>query len=270
MAQLRPIRLAGPAGPWAAVHRAMSEVGTAVVYGTVADWAAPAPAERSLALLLGREWARHGAFDSPAERERFAASRRFLKHAAAAVVGGVPEQLELAHRPSGGLHVRGVGRLAVSLSHTEELLVVAVSRRGQLGTDVERGDREVHEATAAITCSPYERSAVRELAPDERGPALLRLWTLKEAYTKAIGQGMRFPFTQFGFDLDGERPRLCWPDGRPRQGGSWHVETHEVPEGYRISVAVAETTDGHPAATVLDPAILHAVRHARLSVNRAA
>ncbi|MER5638804.1 4'-phosphopantetheinyl transferase superfamily protein [Kitasatospora sp. NPDC002227] len=269
-ATLRPIRLVGPAaaggpeadGAWAAVHRAMTGEGTAVVYGTVADWQHPVPGEPDLAALLGRESERYEAFDQPAEQVRFAASRRLVKHTAAAVVGALPEELDLGHRPSGGLYVRGVGRLSVSLSHTEDLMVVGVSRRGQLGTDVESTGREVHEATAALCCSPYERAALKELAPELRGPALLRLWTLKEAYTKAIGQGLRFPFTQFGFDLDGERPRLCWPDGRPREASLWHIETHLVPEAYRISVAVAETTDGTPAATVLDPAIMAAARRA--------
>ncbi|WP_441247508.1 4'-phosphopantetheinyl transferase family protein [Kitasatospora sp. McL0602] len=258
-----PVRIAGPGGPWEPLFDAVRLDGTAVAYGTVADWQAPGPGEGSLERLLGRETARYLAFDSKAARLGFAASRRFLKHVAGAVVGAVPEELELAHRPHGGVYIRGVGRLGISLSHTEDLVVVGVSRRGAVGTDVESATREVHEATAVVVCSPAERAALKELPEPARGPALLRLWTLKEAYSKAIGQGMRFPFTQFGFDLDGDRPRLRWPDGRPRAGTEWQFASHTLDEGYLVSLAVSEAFEGVGPATVLDPDIVEAVRAAQ-------
>ncbi|TXS54763.1 4-phosphopantetheinyl transferase family protein, partial [Streptomyces sp. me109] len=39
---------------------------------------------------------------------------------------------------------------------------------------------------------------------DERTVRLLHLWTLKEAYTKALGHGMRRRFAAFGFSRDAQ------------------------------------------------------------------
>ncbi|MGH1554858.1 4'-phosphopantetheinyl transferase superfamily protein [Streptomyces sp. L7] len=57
-----------------------------------------------------------------------------------------------------------------------------------------------------------------ELPQPERNPSLVRLWTLKEAYSKAIGQGIQFRFTDFGFGPDGRPTQVNRPDGSARRG----------------------------------------------------
>lgn len=50
----------------------------------------------------------------------------------------------------------------------------------------------------------HERAKYRDLRDDgEKLRYLLYLWTLKEAYTKALGLGMRFEFRRIQFDLSG-------------------------------------------------------------------
>ena len=49
---------------------------------------------------------------------------------------------------------------------------------------------------------------------------MVRLWTLKEAYSKALGQGLRFRFTEFGFGLDVPWPAWCGLMARPRRAVS--------------------------------------------------
>ena len=93
-----------------------------------------------------------------------------------------------------------------SVAHCDDLLLVALSREGEVGVDVER--------TRSIDC--WERVADRTLAPDERadllravergddpGRVFLRHWCRVEAELKAIGCGI----AGLEAHLAGTRPR---------------------------------------------------------------
>ena len=75
----------------------------------------------------------------------------------------------------------------VSISHSGPLAAAAVSSSGPIGIDVEwrRRDRD-HLGLAALAFGPAERRMV-----EQGGPAsFYRLWTWREAMSKATGQGL--------------------------------------------------------------------------------
>ena len=92
----------------------------------------------------------------------------------------------LQHSPNGQPYVEG---LAVSISHSRNLVVVAASLSGPLGVDVE--DIHPREVTALAHrwFDPAELQWMSE-QPDYL-IAFLHLWTAKEATGKALGQGLR-------------------------------------------------------------------------------
>lgn len=214
-----------PEGPWGPVRDCLREHGEVVVTGTSAQWADPA-GERTAA------------------RIRSGAVRRLAACAVAAATGCGPEEVEVGRAPGGRPYLRGIPGLELALSHTGTLLVVALSARGRIGADAERLTRRVYgtplvgEATIA-----YERTALACLPAGERGTAMLRLWTLKEAYTKAVGVGLRLPLSAFGFACGpGEHDTvLLGPDGSPADPADrdrWRFATVELSEGYVLSWAV--------------------------------
>ncbi|MFJ9694866.1 4'-phosphopantetheinyl transferase family protein [Kitasatospora sp. NPDC101183] len=236
----------GPQGPWEPVREDLAETGAAVVYGTLGTWSAYLQQPEVLQPLLGRDWARYLSQPHPRSKERFLASRLLLRQAAAEAIGTVPELVDLAYHPGGRPYVRGCDQIDISLSHTEEVMIVGVTRRGRIGVDVELAGRRM-----AGTASETQGFTHVELADLDRAPAsrrndlLVRLWTLKEAYSKALGQGLRFRFTEFGFALDGAGARLMQPDGRPVAGGSaWTFVTFLVEPRYVVSVAVYDSGFG--------------------------
>ncbi|MGW5660938.1 4'-phosphopantetheinyl transferase family protein [Streptomyces sp. NPDC003758] len=254
----------GPRTPLPGLDQALAATGYALVWGRPADWA-PEPA--AIRRLLGREFGRYERIGSPEHRHRFAASRMLLKHAAAAALGAEPEQLELARRPGGRPYVRGCDQLEVSLSHTGRMLVVAVSQLGLVGVDVEAADRPVlGSPVERDICIAREAEDIGRLPAERRNAALVRLWTLKEAYSKALGFGMRLPFTSFGFEpVGGEGPgRLLRADGVPVEQGGWSFQSHVLDGAYTASAAISRRAlgptrdtqartmlDGDLAATVL-------------------
>jgi 4'-phosphopantetheinyl transferase len=263
---MRPLRNRGPADSWLRVRREVESSGTSVIYAAVEDWL-PDDLERpGLAAALGRDHKRLLEMTHVPNRSRFVASRLLLKSAAAAVLGTSPDELELAYKPGGRPHLRGVDQLDVSISHTEELLVIGLTRNGRIGVDMENADRRMLGlGTERQVCTPYELEALESVAEDRRNRELVRLWTLKEAYSKAIGQGLRFRFTEFGFTPEDQQVQMLRPDGTPGAGWEWSFHSWLAEDAYTLSAAVYDPGFGSRGDGAADRPLLPAVPDPRSS-----
>ncbi|GAA1262315.1 hypothetical protein GCM10009665_59970 [Kitasatospora nipponensis] len=241
-----PALVHGPDGPWEAVRAGLAQHGSALVHARLADWLPADLADPALAGLLGPDFARFSRMRHPQVRARFVAARRMLKHTAGAVIGEPPQQLELAYKLGGRPYLRGYEQLDISLSHTADVLVVGLTRRGWIGVDAELTDRQILGlGTEPQMCTPHELRALELVPPDQRNSALVRLWTLKEAYSKAIGQGMRFRFTEFGFGpQDRQAHEVQLPDGSPGSGAEWAFHTWPLQQRYTVSAALYDAGFG--------------------------
>lgn len=114
--------------------------------------------------------------------------------ALSAVVGGAPQEWRF-HRDAAGkpepATPPGARRLRTSLSHSPGMVAVAIGFEDAVGVDVEplwQGD-----AVGDVVGRFLERSEQALLAATpqaRRGRRLIALWTLKEAYLKATGEGV--------------------------------------------------------------------------------
>ncbi|MGH3416018.1 MAG: 4'-phosphopantetheinyl transferase family protein [Actinocrinis sp.] len=243
------IRISGPDGAWSRVRTGLNEHGVVLLYALLADWRPDRAGGPRLRALLGRDWARYLELTHPEVRVRFAASRVLLKFAAAAVLEVPAHVVELTYGPTGRPYLRGYDAVDISLSHTDDLLLVGMTTRGVIGVDAERADRPLYgPGLGKHLCTPHELDLLEGFPEHERNDALVRLWTLKEAYSKAIGQGMQFRFTDFGFG-SGAPETVNLPDGRPGTGSEWTFRTYGVDGGYVVSVAVGDRGFGGTADT---------------------
>jgi 4'-phosphopantetheinyl transferase len=91
--------------------------------------------------------------------------------------------------------------------------------------------------------SRSEAAAVAVIPPDQRERMFMELWTLKEAYVKAVGRGLSHPLDSFSFTF--EHPGGLRfdppPDVHPDE---WHFALFSPTDGHRVAVAVHR-----PAAT---------------------
>ncbi|WP_327419060.1 4'-phosphopantetheinyl transferase family protein [Streptomyces sp. NBC_01233] len=235
-----PLHVAGPEGPWDEVGDRLDDVGRAVICTTWGQWLAAVLLDPALRPLLGSDWPRYRQTAPAAGRMRFAVSRFVVKYSAAAALNVPVDTLDLGYEPGGAPLVRGAGEdLEVSLAHTGELIVVGVSRTGPIGVDVQAADRDVaFGVPPGQLCTAEEGAALAALPESERRARLLCLWTLKEAYGKALGHGGRRCSSAFGFDHD-ERGRVVLA-GAPQEGdaaGQWRFTTHLVQERYLVGAA---------------------------------
>ncbi|MCK5925271.1 MAG: 4'-phosphopantetheinyl transferase superfamily protein [Methylococcales bacterium] len=99
--------------------------------------------------------------------------------------------------------------LYFNLSHTENLIVCAVTRQAAIGVDVET---LTHKSSimeiAQRFFSPQEIKALSNETKSKQKQRFFQYWTLKEAYIKAKGMGLALPLAQFSFAIDDEKKKL--------------------------------------------------------------
>jgi 4'-phosphopantetheinyl transferase len=126
--------------------------------------------------------------------------------------------------------------ITFNLSHTRGLVACAVAGGARIGVDVERV-RPMPDLLD-IARRHFARSEARSLegmtSPD-RERRFAELWTLKESYVKAIGDGLAAPLDTFAFDLD-DRPGLRFSAGI--DASNWHFVLTAPTEDTRLAVAV--------------------------------
>ena len=140
----------------------------------------------------------------PGVRHRKLRTRAWLRHQLSKAVEHEFEPGKwLFKRTSNGKPYLGAKcpNLYFNCSHTDTASIVATSTKGPVGVDIE--DSRAHFDLSFTTrfASPRERFAVSELSASSRQDALVRLWTLKEAYVKFFGTGIAQDLRKIEFDL---------------------------------------------------------------------
>jgi 4'-phosphopantetheinyl transferase len=218
-----------------AVREAVRHQGHAVCHGRLGDWGTGAHAGSAVRAALGPDWNRYRTAREPLVRARLLGSRLLLRHLVAVVTGTDPGRVALGRDDRGRPMLLRPTGLDVSISHTSDLLVVGVARGRPIGVDVEASDRPLlADGLAERFCHPRELAELRDLPPAERNLALVRLWTLKEAYTKALGVGLAHDFRRL-------RPRPGPLDGTWRLGATaprWQLRCDRVDGDFLIAEAV--------------------------------
>ncbi len=154
---------------------------------------------RAHAVLSEDELARAGRLRVESARAEFMAARGLLRLRLGALLGQAPEGLRFEVGPQGKPRLADGRGVEFNVTHARGCLVLAVSRAGPVGVDVEPLDRAVEALELARThFHPEELALIRAELDDERRAAVFfRCWTRKEAVVKADGRGLQVPLDGF-------------------------------------------------------------------------
>jgi len=105
-----------------------------------------------------------------------------------------PESIEFVYGPQGKPAVAGQingSALHFNLAHSEAIALVGITLAGLIGVDVEqiRSLKDADELVARFF-SQRENDAFQRLPADQKPAAFFNLWTRKEAWLKATGDGI--------------------------------------------------------------------------------
>jgi 4'-phosphopantetheinyl transferase len=191
-------------------------------------------------LLSPGELQRCDRFRFAHDRRDYAAAHALLRSALTAHEGAPPSSWVFeAHAGGKPFLAAGQSPVEFNLAHTTGLVACAVTKAGRVGVDAESYVRAVNASELAERFSAQEIAGLRGLAGREHHRRFIELWTLKEAYVKAIGLGLEHPLSGFSFDLDGaSRVRFHPPSGTSE--ADWQFRLFAPSDEHRLAVAVQQ------------------------------
>ena len=186
-------------------------------------------ADTCLRLLSEDELARWNAFRFERHRLEYLAThalaRTALSHHSALQPAALRFKLNAHGKPS----VDQECGLRFNLSNSPGLVVCLIGESVEVGVDVEPQTRAKSIAEVGPRMfSPQELAQLERLRDDQRPGRCLRLWTLKEAYSKARGMGLALPLDRVSFLFDGrEKIRMELDSSLDDEPGRWRFSLLE-------------------------------------------
>jgi 4'-phosphopantetheinyl transferase len=173
-------------------------------------------------------------------RVDFTVARGFLREVLAGYLGEKPAKLRFRYQAHGKPELESGAALQFNLSHAHRLALLAVTRCGRVGVDLEWMDRRVEtDEIASRFFAPGEFASLKLLRGELRRQGFFAVWTRKEAFVKAAGEGISLGLDQFEVSVRPDAPAsLLTLRGSPAAAAQWSLRSLEVPEGYAGAVAV--------------------------------
>lgn len=194
------------------------------------------------------ERARASSFRFERDRRRFVAARGQLRHELGARLGLAPAEVVFDYGRFGKPSVAGAEDIRFNLARSHGWALLAITHGAEVGVDLEvprPGDDD--EPVARSFFCAAESAALAACPERGRHAAFLRCWTRKEAYVKALGDGLQMPLDAFEVSLDSApAPRLLWC----RDAGEverWHFTDLSTS---RYTAALAVESSVEPAIRV--------------------
>ncbi len=124
--------------------------------------------------------------------------------------------------------------LWISTSYSESKMAVAFSNV-EIGVDIEHVDAVTKvEDVVETLFHRNEQKAMQTAAIDQRDALFARIWTQKEAYSKALGKGFEIEFSGFAVLPQGGAV-LAGPERTDLR--DWHTAVFELDDGHVLGIA---------------------------------
>jgi len=204
--------------------------------------AAPHAVRASAARLSDAERHRARRFAFGRDARRFIVARARLRELLAARLGVGAESIEFEYGAHGKpvLSRRFAGSdLHFNVSHCDDVAAYAFSCGHTIGIDLE-AVRVISDADdiAARYFSRRENTTYRTLNPRDRPLGFFNCWTRKEAFVKALGDGLSIPLDRFDVTLaPGEPAKVLRVENTPGDSSGWRLDSFCPAAGYVAAFA---------------------------------
>jgi 4'-phosphopantetheinyl transferase len=171
------------------------------------------------------------------DQTRYIFAHGVLREILSRYVGKPPNQLTFVAsafgKPSLG-NAMPAGRIMFNMSHSEGLVIAAVSLDSRVGVDTEfiRPIEDIDSLVQQLFTTS-EQALVQAAPVDLKQCVFYRCWTRKEAYIKAIGKGFSIPLDSFDSTLaPGAQGRWLQTTNDSLANKTWWLSDLALLEGY--------------------------------------
>lgn len=193
------------------------------------------------ALLSEDELIRAERFYFQKDRNRYVLARGILRRLLAKYLAIEPETIVFEYGPQGKPSIKpdqNLLNLQFNLSHSHNMACYGITIDSPLGIDV-----EYHKPDLAFIDIAKRFFSTAEIEQLKQNPSELQqqifytLWTCKEAFIKALGQGLFLALDKFTVDL----AAMCIiPAAENREMTGWKVRSLALQSGYSAAIALRE------------------------------
>ena len=194
--------------------------------------------------LSSEERGKAAQFYFPKHGKRYTAARGFLRHILAKYLNIEPQEVAFSYGERGKPYLAKAiahDNLEFNLSHSEDIAVYGVTRNHAMGIDVEnlRAMDNLEQLANRFYC-PEEAQFICQLTPEAKIKAFFRAWTAKEAYLKAIGEGLPGGLDRVSVSLEPNQPlRLFEAQENSVDLTDWSFFALDVHPNFSAAVAIA-------------------------------
>lgn len=234
-----------------------SPSGLRLVPGEIHVWSVrlDPPPERVEALgrsLSQDEWDRANRFRFDKHRRQYVVGRGALRTLLASYLGTRPELVRFTYGPRGKPFLADLipsplspvpgerEQLFFNLSNSDEMALVGFVLGREIGVDIEYlKPMPDCEQISERFFSESERAVLRGQPQEKKEETFFNCWTRKEAYLKAVGEGLAAPLDSFDVTLaPGEPPRMLTLKGDAEAASRWLFEHLRPAPDYIGAVAL--------------------------------
>ncbi|HKU42779.1 MAG TPA: 4'-phosphopantetheinyl transferase superfamily protein [Polyangiales bacterium] len=197
-----------------------------------------------IAQLSDEERTRHARFRFESDRDIYLVAHVLTRRMLSALTGVPAAALEFLAGEHGRPEIcapDAARPYRFNLSHTHGLVACGVTRERDIGVDVELCSRKVELlGVARQVFSPQEIAGLTALEGLAQRERFFELWTLKEAYIKAIGKGLSAPLRSITFEPAASDPVPVRFDRDVADDHSrWCLRRFRVGDEHRLALALA-------------------------------
>jgi len=202
-------------------------------------------------VLSGDEQERAGRFHFERDRRRFIVARAALRTILGQYEQLEPGRLQFRYGPQGKPFLADQpehNELRFNIAHSHELALLGFTRGRELGVDLEyiRPLKDLNQIAARFF-SARENATLKKLPSSQKQVAFYTCWTRKEAYIKAIGEGLSMPLDAFDVSLGPDAPAaLISVRDDPDEARRWSMQALQPAPNY-IAAFIVEGRTWHLA-----------------------
>ncbi len=198
-----------------------------------------APAAGAPETLSPDELERAARFHFEIHRQRFIASRGALRLILGTCLGTDPAALAFHYTATGKPFLAG-SPVRFNVSHSAGNALIAVAHGREVGIDLEETHpKEDLLALAERFFASSERAAVASAAPSDRPSIFYRIWTRKEAYIKACGEGLSLALDSFAVPVVPDTDTALVASARgPAELARWQLHAIPSPPGFAAALVI--------------------------------
>lgn len=189
--------------------------------------------------LCREEYDRADRFAFERDRNRYIVARATLRELLAERLGTTSEAVDFTYGLYGKPGLAGED-LRFNVSHSEGIAVFAFTQGREIGIDIEAVvDMDDMDDVANHCFSDRETNSFRRLKDSDKTLGFFNCWTRKEAFVKALGDGLQYPLDSFDVTLTpGEPAEIQRIGDRDGRNCGWQLYSFEPAHGFVGAVAV--------------------------------